>query len=269
MWRCVTWLSSPGLTCLKHATSHNRKTPVISRNTQATIRHFPAETESFGASLGEFGLDDSYESTSNDISLHSANEAGEIEDASIRFSVDNLPKPDNLEAAAEKMAKAELATEIPGTPNETYLCTMCNTKGDNKHSNIIHLHAFEVLHAGMLYFKCKYCPKTFQGRFKLNHHMNTHSHDGSNVTPPTGTSTITTSALATPPEHATSTMIADEKSSSTVPCVPRCSQTNQPYRNTWRCTWSRMLKPSFPNTAWSNWEDKLHYSFSMRKTNGL
>ena len=182
---------------LKHSTSHNRKTQVIS----AKINTF---LESFGVSLGEFGLDDSYESTSNDISLHSATESGEIEDASIRLSVDNLPEPDNLEAAAaeaafafggdltddfikfeasdpldsvgkspgfatpeppsplvpvissntgsapslvnglseeeaEKMAKAELATDIPATADGTYLCQMCNTKLGNKRSYIIHL----------------------------------------------------------------------------------------------------------------------------------
>ena len=211
---------------LKHATSHNRKTQVIS----AKINTF---LESFGASLGEFGLDDTYEGAGNDISLHSATESGEIEDASIRLSVDNLPEPDTLEAAAaeaafafgndlddpfgnfdeedehefatpeppgnmppqtsntgsapslvnglseeeaEKIAKAELATEIPSTPDGTYLCTMCNTKLGNKRSYIIHLRR----HAGMLNFKCKFCPKTFQGRVKLNRHMNTHSRDGGN-----------------------------------------------------------------------------------------
>jgi len=243
---------------LKHATSHNRKTQVIS----AKINTF---LESFGASLGEFGLDDSYESTSNDISLHSATESGEIEDASIRLSVDNLPEPDNLEAAAaeaafafggdltddfikfegndsldpieknsgfatpeppspmmpvissntgsapslvnglseeeaEKMAKAELATDIPATADGTYLCQMCNTKLGNKRSYIIHLRR----HAGMLNFKCKYCTKTFQGRVKLNRHMNTHMRDGSNITPPPSTtlgpaSTINPVALLPPP----------------------------------------------------------------------
>ena len=63
--------------------------------------------ESYGASLGEFGLDDSYdETTSNEISLHSATESGEIEDASIKLSVDSLPEPDNLEAAAAEAAFA-------------------------------------------------------------------------------------------------------------------------------------------------------------------
>ena len=225
---------------VKHATSHNRKTQVIS----AKINTF---LESFGASLGEFGLDDMDAGASNDISLHSATESGEIEDASIRLSVDNLPEPDNLEAAAaeaafafgndlddpfgnfdeddehefatpeppgmpvlasntgsapslvnglseeeaEKIAKAELATEIPNTADGTYLCTMCNTKLGNKRSYIIHLRR----HAGMLNFKCKYCPKTFQGRVKLNRHMNTHSRDGSNVTPPPSSANVSSSAI--------------------------------------------------------------------------
>lgn len=236
---------------MKHATSHNRKTQVIS----AKINTF---LESFGASLGDFGMDDNYEGVGNDISIHSATEAGEIEDASIRLSVDNLPDPDNLESAAaeaafafgndfdfdeddepefvtpeppgmpvlasntgsapslvnglseeeaEKIAKAELATEIPNTADGTYLCTMCNTKLGNKRSYIIHLRR----HAGMLNFKCKYCPKTFQGRVKLNRHMNTHSRDGSNTTPPPSTSTINTTALLPPAHPEPTTTMADGK----------------------------------------------------------
>merc|ERR550525_125265 len=46
------------------------------------------------------------EAAGGDISLHSANEAGDIEDASIRLSVDNLPDTDNLEAAAAEAAFA-------------------------------------------------------------------------------------------------------------------------------------------------------------------
>merc|ERR1712180_568602 len=37
----------------------------------------------------------------------------------------------------------------------------------------------------MLNFKCNYCPKTFQGRVKLNRHMNTHFRDGTVPTVPT------------------------------------------------------------------------------------
>ena len=75
---------------------------------------------------------------------------------------------------------------------------MCNTKLGNKRSYIIHLRR----HAGMLNFKCKYCTKTFQGRVKLNRHMNTHMRDESNITPPSlttfnPTSTINPVALST------------------------------------------------------------------------
>ena len=236
---------------MKHATSHNRKTQVISNK----ISNF---LESFGASLGEFGLDDTYDGAGNDISLHSATESGEIEDASIRLSVDNLPDNDNLEAAAaeaafafggdlpddfikfdgtesvdssekgsdfgtpeppvtpissgsntgsapslvngmteeeaERLAKAELAAEIPATADGTHLCKYCNTKLGNKRSYIIHLRR----HAGMLNFKCKYCTKTFQGRVKLNRHMNTHFRDGSNVTPPPSASTVIAPDMSAP-----------------------------------------------------------------------
>merc|ERR1712012_1527667 len=83
------------------------------------------------------------------------------------------------EEEAERLAKAELATEIPATADGTYMCKYCNTKLGNKRSYIIHLRR----HAGMLNFKCEYCTKTFQGRVKLNRHMNTHFKDGVLITP--------------------------------------------------------------------------------------
>ena len=201
---------------LKHATSHNRKT-------QVTVAKINTFLESFGASLGEFGLDDTYDS-SDQISLHPATESGEIEDQSIKLSMETLTETETLETAAaeaamsfdvqddvsvesdsledvrkpttfspvssipsvpslvnglseedaERMARAELATEIPATTDGTHLCQMCNTRLGNKRSYIIHLRR----HAGMLNFKCNYCPKTFQGKVKLNRHVNTHFKDG-------------------------------------------------------------------------------------------
>merc|ERR1712143_87672 len=93
------------------------------------------------------------------------------------------------EDEAMRMAKVELASEIPLTPDGTYLCKYCNTKLGNKRSYIIHLRR----HAGMLNFKCKYCTKTFQGRVKLNRHMNTHFRDRSYVTQQPATAPATTS----------------------------------------------------------------------------
>ena len=96
------------------------------------------------------------------------------------------------EDEAMQMAKAELASEIPLTPDGTYLCKYCNTKLGNKRSYLIHLRR----HAGMLNFKCKYCPKTFNGWVKLNRHMNTHFRDGSNVTQPPATAPGTTTSIS-------------------------------------------------------------------------
>ena len=79
---------------LKHATSHHRKTQII-----AAINSF---LKSFGASIGKFRLGDSYKSKSK--SLHSTTESDEIKHASIKLSVENLPKPHNLEAAAAEAA---------------------------------------------------------------------------------------------------------------------------------------------------------------------
>ena len=43
------------------------------------------------------------------------------------------------EDEAMRMAKVELASEIPLTPDGTYLCKYCNTKLGNKRSYLIHL----------------------------------------------------------------------------------------------------------------------------------
>ena len=96
------------------------------------------------------------------------------------------------EDEAMRMAKVELASEIPLTPDGTYLCKYCNTKLGNKGSYLIHLRR----HAGMLNFKCKYCTKTFNGYMKLSRHMNTHFGDRSNVTPPPATAPVTTTSIS-------------------------------------------------------------------------
>ena len=204
---------------IKHEVIHNKKS-------QVTVAKINTFLESFGASLGEFGLDDDYDSN-DQISLHPATENGEIEDESVKLSpcftktktldagtadsaisfdlagndlsndsiliddLDDARRPSSsfsspsipslvkglTEEEAEKMARAELSGEIAPTHDGTHLCVMCNTRLGNKRSYIIHLRR----HAGMLNFKCNYCPKTFQGRVKLNRHMNTHFRDG--VTP--------------------------------------------------------------------------------------
>jgi hypothetical protein len=222
---------------LKHASSHSRKT-------QVTVAKINTFLESFGASLEEFGLDDNFD-TGNQISLHQATESGEIEDESVKLTMETLPemadkvktevadetfgysdltseviiKTEQVEGEqqqqvagasapligsvfsmasavagtpalvngltdedAERMARAELATEIPATSDGTHLCQMCNTRLGNRRSYIIHLRR----HAGMLNFRCEYCPKTFQGRVKLNRHVNTHFREG--VYPPSSPS---------------------------------------------------------------------------------
>ena len=149
--------------------------------------------------------DDMCEGAGGDISLHSANEFDtHVPSTSGLGSGSNTRSVPRLiiglsQDEAERMARVELASEIPLTPDGTYLCKYCNTKLGNKSSYVIHLRR----HAGMLNFKCKYCTKTFQGRVKLNRHMNTHFRDGSNVTPPPatapGTTTINNSLLLAPP----------------------------------------------------------------------
>ena len=199
---------------LKHAVSHNRKT-------QVTVAKINTFLESFGASLGEFGLDEDYGSN-DQISLHPATESGEIEDQSVKLTpcfsetetveaapadaamsyetTDNENEVEFLEDStsssmfpspalpalvkglteedAERMARKELSSEIPPTPDGTHLCLMCNTRLGNKRAYVIHLRR----HAGMLNYKCNYCPKTFQGQAKLNRHMNSHFKES--LTPP-------------------------------------------------------------------------------------
>ena len=104
--------------------------------------------------------------------------------------------PNDLEAAAAEAAFA-LENDIPddllgteggndagmggdfGTGSQL-VCDICSTKLKNKRSFVIHMKR----HAGQLNFKCKYCPKTFQGQVKLNRHLRKHVRDKTNVTPP-------------------------------------------------------------------------------------
>ena len=186
----------------KHASTHKSKT-------QVTVAKINTFLESFGASLGEFGLDDGVGYDSSDqISLHPATESGEIEDQSVRLQMEtsttstsssypsfvdaNEEEDDGVilasmsmpnlvngitEEEAELLAKKELSVEIPITVNGVYQCKLCNLLIGNRRSYLIHLRR----HARMLNFKCEYCPKTFSDRGKLTRHLNTHSRDGTNV----------------------------------------------------------------------------------------
>ena len=180
----------------KHATTHTRKT-------QVTVAKINTFLESFGASLGEFGLDDGVGYDSSDqISLHPATESGEINDQSVKVQMEssrsssfvdaNEEEDDGVilgsmsmpnlvsgitEEEAELLAKKELSVEIPITVDGIYPCKLCSTLLSNRRSYLIHLRR----HAKMLNFKCEYCPKTFSGRAKLTRHLHTHSREGTNV----------------------------------------------------------------------------------------
>ena len=185
----------------KHSSTHKSKP-------QVTVAKINTFLESFGASLGEFGLDDGVGYDSSDqISLHPASESGEIEEQSVRLQMEssttntsssysfvdaNEDEDDGVilasmsmpslvngitEKEAELLAKKELSVEIPLTVNGVYQCKLCSMLLGNRRSYLIHLRR----HAKMLNFKCEYCPKTFSDRGKLTRHLNTHSRDGTNV----------------------------------------------------------------------------------------
>ncbi|CAB4054974.1 KRAB [Lepeophtheirus salmonis] len=59
-------------------------------------------------------------------------------------------------------------------------CSMCTAKLNSKRSYLIHLKR----HVGLNTFKCKYCDKSFQSKFRLNRHLKNHAKEGSNITPP-------------------------------------------------------------------------------------
>ena len=142
----------------KHASSHSRKT-------QVTVAKINTFLESFGASLGEFGLADDYNS-SDQISLHPATESGEIKDQSVKLQMEGRSSSvsasftdvnesvaedfeDNsaldplvvglTEEDAEIAAKKELSVEIAISVDGSYTCKLCNTVIRERKTYLSHL----------------------------------------------------------------------------------------------------------------------------------
>ena len=130
----------------KHRASHTKGTQIVS----AKINTF---LESFSAAL------------ENDlISLDGDDDVASPADPRPVDSGQNDNVPEELLADAES-GEASLT------------CAICSTRLKNKRSFMIHMRR----HAGLLNFKCRFCPKTFQGQVKLNRHLRKHAREGTDV----------------------------------------------------------------------------------------
>lgn len=150
----------------KHAASHTKGTQVVS----AKINTF---LESFSASLDNdlFSLNDDADAST---AVRSA-EGSAVE-------------------AAFALGRNELPEELLGDAAEggaSLTCAICSTKLKNKRSFMIHMKR----HAGLLNFKCKFCPKTFQGQVKLNRHLRKHAREGTDVSSSAADDEIETTAV--------------------------------------------------------------------------
>ena len=80
-----------------------------------------------------------------------------------------------------------------GIEEASLTCAICSTKLKNKRSFMIHMKR----HAGLLNFKCKFCPKTFQGQVKLTRHLRKHAKDGTDVSSSIDDEIETTAVIST------------------------------------------------------------------------
>ena len=131
----------------KHAASHTKGTQVVSAKINTFLESFSAALENDLISLD--GDDDV---------------ASPADPRRIDASGQNDNVPEELLADADS-GEASLT------------CAICSTRLKNKRSFMIHMRR----HAGLLNFKCRFCPKTFQGQVKLNRHLRKHAREGTDV----------------------------------------------------------------------------------------
>ena len=160
----------------KHAASHTKGTQVVS----AKINTF---LESFSASL---------ESESDLLSLNDdGGKEGRGASAAVRspeaaFALGRNDVPEELLGDADDSGEA-------GIGEASLTCAICSTRLKNKRSFMIHMKR----HAGLLNFKCKFCPKTFQGQVKLNRHLRKHAREGTDVSSSAEDEIETTAVIST------------------------------------------------------------------------
>eukprot|EP00095_Tigriopus_kingsejongensis_P002910 maker-scaffold336_size202805-snap-gene-1.35 protein:Tk02910 transcript:maker-scaffold336_size202805-snap-gene-1.35-mRNA-1 annotation:"zinc finger protein 729-like" len=165
----------------KHAASHTRKTEVISAKINTFLESFTASLENDMLGLEE-GFDaDQTVSLTDDTSLEAA-----AAEAAFVFGQNDLTEEllgETGDESVTSMSSFGAGNEftIPDTKEgEPLQCQTCQMVLKNKRSYIIHMKR----HAGLLKFKCRYCPRTFQGNSKLNRHLRVHVREGTNITPP-------------------------------------------------------------------------------------
>ena len=154
----------------KHAASHTKGTQVVS----AKINTF---LESFSASL------------END--LLSSNEEGRGTSTIVGSAEAAFALGQNNDLPEELLGDAEGGEA--GTGESSLTCAICSTKLKNKRSFMIHMKR----HAGLLNFKCRFCPKTFQGQVKLTRHLRKHAREGTDVSTSADDEMETTAVIST------------------------------------------------------------------------
>ena len=177
-YRCrtcgLTFLSQAHLD--KHAASHTKGTQVVSAKINTFLESFSASLESDLLSLDDDGRNNA--------------------SAAVRGA-----QSTKVEAAAFALGRNDLPEELlgdadggeAGTGEASLTCAICSTKLKNKRSFMIHMKR----HAGLLNFKCKFCPKTFQGQVKLNRHLRKHAREGTDVSSSAEDELETTAVIST------------------------------------------------------------------------
>ena len=184
-YRCrtcgLTFLSQAHLD--KHAASHTKGTQVVSAKINTFLESFSASLES-DLETSSFVDDDGGGKEGRNASA-GVGGAQSTKVTAAEFALGRNDLPEELLGDAEGGEA--------GTGEASLTCAICLTKLKNKRSFMIHMKR----HAGLLNFKCKFCPKTFQGQVKLNRHLRKHAREGTDVSSSAEDELETTAVIST------------------------------------------------------------------------
>lgn len=153
----------------KHSLSHTRKTEVVSAKINSFLEDFSASLENDMIGLEDtdfseqhdvgFNQDQKVVSLPDDISLEAAAAEAAIMFGQNDFGDDLLNDTGDFTIEEEEDDEGEEETAEPKSAGESSLhCSLCSAVLKNKRSYVFHMKR----HAGLLKFKCKLCPKSFQ-----------------------------------------------------------------------------------------------------------
>ncbi|XP_071746728.1 uncharacterized protein [Lepeophtheirus salmonis] len=170
---------------VKHESSHTRQTQVISAKINTFLESFSASLENDMQVIGFDNAESSSGIVTSGGMIFPENLDEAAAEAAQIFQNDILQSDgDDLlvnESFPEKVIPIINTLSSSSTEEENIIhCSMCTAKLNSKRSYLIHLKR----HVGLNNFKCKYCDKSFQSKFRLNRHLKNHAKEGSNITPP-------------------------------------------------------------------------------------